>query len=389
MAAIAPTDAPDREPVLDVVRGVALFGVLTVNALTIFRVSLFEEFMERRPEGGAEEWIGHAVTTALEMKAFILFSFLFGVGLAAQRERVGGRGEMGFGRFAGRRLAFLLALGLVHLVLVWNGDILTLYAALGIVAAPLVARASTRLLVVLAAALFVLQVAPVPWPAAFAGPDDVRAHVEAAEHVYRFGSFRHVLAFRVLELRPIGALLLWCAPRTLGLFLLGAVAWRARLFRRAGLLVRLALPLLAAGALATWLVHSGRAGPLRGVLDGWGAASLALGYGAAIAATFHESPRARRLLLAFAPLGRMALTSYLTQSIVLGWIFYGYGLGRFGMLGRVETLGIVLALFAGQMVFARAWLGRYRHGPVEWAWRSFTYGARQPLRRAVAAALPP
>ena len=88
-----------------------------------------------------------------------------------------------------------------------------------------------------------------------------------------------------------------------------------------------------------------------------------------------------RVLSVLAPLGRMALTSYLTQSIVLGFIFYGYGLGLFGRLGDARAAAIGIALYIAQAVLSALFLRRCRFGPVEWLWRSFTYGAWQPMRR--------
>jgi uncharacterized protein len=77
----------------------------------------------------------------------------------------------------------------------------------------------------------------------------------------------------------------------------------------------------------------------------------------------------------------MALTNYLAQSVVLSLLFYGYGLGLYGRLGSAAGAGIGLALYAGQVAFSCAWLRRYRFGPVEWVWRSLTYGRGQPMRR--------
>ena len=79
----------------------------------------------------------------------------------------------------------------------------------------------------------------------------------------------------------------------------------------------------------------------------------------------------------------MAFTNYLTQSLVLGWIFYGYGLGLFGRLSVVAAFAVALVLYAAQIVFSAWWLRRFRYGPVEWLWRSLMYGKRQPM--AVAA----
>ena len=98
-----------------------------------------------------------------------------------------------------------------------------------------------------------------------------------------------------------------------------------------------------------------------------------------------DVPSLARVLLVFAPLGRMAITSYLTQSVLLGAIFYGWGLGLFGKLGEASAFALGVAIYVAQLIFSTWWLARFRFGPVEWLWRSFTYGAWQPLRGAARA----
>lgn len=380
----SPVALEERAPALDGLRGIALFGVLVVNTVTLFRVSLFEQLMPPSPSASStpiDETVARVITIGLEFKAFILFSFLFGVGLAAQRERTTARG-VAFTKYAARRLGLLLAIGLAHLFLVWNGDILTLYALTGAVALPLL-RLPIRSLAGLALVLFVVQVMPIPWPTPFASFEAMSEHVRLARQVYGFGTFGEVLAFRIHEVRPIAALLLWSVPRTLGLFLLGACAWRSGIFRgeRRLLVTLLAVFGIGFGGAAVWAVHSGVSlGTWRDAASGWGATALALGYGAAIVLAFDRPSLASALSLV-APLGRMALTSYLTQSVLLGAIFYGYGLGLFGRLGEARALAIAIAIYVAQAILCALWLRRYRFGPVEWLWRSFTYGARQPLRR--------
>jgi uncharacterized protein len=82
-----------------------------------------------------------------------------------------------------------------------------------------------------------------------------------------------------------------------------------------------------------------------------------------------------------APLGQMSLTNYLTQSLVFGLVFYGYGLGLFGKLGPAEASIIGLAVYGAQIVISILWLRAFRFGPCEWVWRSMTYGCLQPMRR--------
>ena len=77
----------------------------------------------------------------------------------------------------------------------------------------------------------------------------------------------------------------------------------------------------------------------------------------------------------------MAFTNYLTQSVILGWIFYAYGLGLFGRLGVTSALAIGVAVYFVQVPFSAWWLSRYRYGPVEWLWRTLMYGVAQPMRQ--------
>lgn len=91
----------------------------------------------------------------------------------------------------------------------------------------------------------------------------------------------------------------------------------------------------------------------------------------------------------FASVGRMALTNYLMQSLIATTLFYGYGLGLGGNVGKLGTIGISLLIFAAQILFSVLWLRFFRYGPVEWLWRSLTYGVRQPMVREQPSAITP
>ncbi len=353
----SPTIASERIDALDQLRGVALFGVLLVNLVTGFRVSLFEPWV---PDAWAEPTASDvALSTALsrfvEVKALVIFSFLFGVGLALQRERAA--------ILVVRRLAMLLVLGLVHMFLIWNGDILVLYALVGAIVAPLVRLPKTALLL-LALAAFGLLVAPIPFPPAFSSFSEVQKHVHEAHEIYGHGSFLEILAFRIHEVRPMAKVLLTTIPSTLGLFLLGAWLVRTSLLRPPR--NRVLLLSIAITGISTGLVI-GRP---------WSSIVLGLGYAAAIVLLSEFG-----LLRIFGPIGRMALTSYLSQSVIMGYLFYGYGLGLFGRLGMLPAAEIAVAIYAVQLVASALWLRYFRFGPVEWLWRSFTYDAPQPFVR--------
>lgn len=381
-----PSADVDRLKNLDVLRALALLGVLLINLVTEFRVSIFSQFLGPATGSAADVRIDRALTIFVESKAFVLFSLLFGVGLAIQLDRSRAAGRH-FRKYVLRRLGLLLVIGLVHLVLVWNGDILTEYAVAGLLFAPLVMLPAWALLA-LWAGWMVLFVLPVPYPALFPA-GGMASHLLAANQTYAHGTFIEVLSFRVHELRPMLILDLTALPRTLALFALGAWIWRAGIFqqpRRHPLLLGgaclLGIPLGALACLTTGgaLGEASWLGAWRDVADSLGSVLLAFGYAAAFVLLF-ELAGPRALLSRLAPLGRMALTNYLAQSLVLGWVFYGYGLGCFGSM-RVTTATLLgLGLYVLQAVTSDLWLRYFRLGPMEWVWRSGVYGAWQPLLR--------
>lgn len=177
-----PAAPSERYVSLDLLRGVALFGVLLVNLAGAFRVSLFQHILEFHTHPG---WASHLtdalVAGVLEFKALTLFSFLFGVGVAIQVERAAPK-HINVTLFLVRRFLVLLGLGLCHMFLIWNGDILALYAVCGLLLVPFLRLPAWALLLLGAAAIALPNFVPlgVPWPSAEA----LRANVAEAARVY-------------------------------------------------------------------------------------------------------------------------------------------------------------------------------------------------------------
>jgi uncharacterized protein len=207
--------------------------------------------------------------------------------------------------------------------------------------------------------------------------------VAEANRIYATGGFADIQAFRLREISLIIPLHFYVFSRTIGLFLLGAFAWRAGLLRNApGNQVALASIAAAGIGLSAALILANAGGIFAGrmgiVASPLGTILLALGYGAAIIA-MTNTVSGKAWLGWAAPLGRMAFTNYLAQSVIFGWIFYGYGLGLFGHLGTASALAIGIAVYVAQVLFSAWWLRRLRYCPVEWLWRTLMYGAVQPM----------
>jgi len=369
-SAVAPNE---RIKAVDAVRGVALCGVLIVNLVTEFRVSIFQQFLGSTASADADRLVERIVSVGFESKAFCLFSLLFGVGLAIQFDRLSATGRPLY--WLARRLGVLLAFGLVHLLFVWNGDILTEYALAGFIVLPLLRLRRGALLAAAAGFVLIYAVGPalysVPWPDAAT----LGAHVASANRVYSTGSLAEIWLFSLGELPLLASLHAWVFPRTLALFVSGIFLWRVGFLKRAAELqaptVLVAVIAIATGATLT--SASGR------VYDFLAPVPLALGYGAAFL-VLATHPLTRRLLSPFAQVGRMAFTNYLLQSIIFSLIFFGYGLGQFGRMGATEAFALGVAVYLAQVFFSKWWLRRYRFGPIEWLWRSLMYGVAQPIK---------
>lgn len=378
MRSIPAAAANDRRiESIDILRGLALFGVLVVNLVSEFRVSLFEQFVARPGEPDPiDRAVIQFVHHGLELKAFALFSFLFGAGMAMQFERLSNTGRPLY--WLTRRLVVLLAFGLIHLVLIWNGDILTEYAIAGLVVLPAL-YASRKVLGVSAAALlaFYLALPALPMPVSWPDQPWIIDHVEQANAVYRAGNWLQVTRFSLHELPALLPLHLYIFPRTLGLFVLGMLAWRSGVFSRPaqqqGKLLGMTGMLWATG-LAIGLADE------PGVFANLAPVFLALAFAGTVLYAV-ECTAFGTVLRPFAALGRMAFTNYIAQSVVFGLLFFGYGLGQFGSLRPAPVFVLGVAVYIAQLQLSRYWLGRYRFGPIEWCWRTLMYGRLQPMKR--------
>ena len=385
MRATAPAE---RIEAIDILRGFALFGVLVVNLVGSFRDSFLQHFLYPDPSRGlADRFADSAIRIALEGKALTIFAFLFGAGLAMQYERLS-RSQADPAGLLRRRLLVLFGFGLAHLLLVWNGDILTEYALLGLVALALVQAPEAKLQQWITSLVVVSVVAPA-FVMGFLLPDEatLRREIVEATSVYANGSWLEIREYSVREFARLTPVLLTLLPQTLAIFLAGMIAWRrgylAEPDAHVPALRRLAaIGLGVGGALTLFnqLEPAGLAYVAMAVTLPVAPLLLAMGYAASLMLIL-RGERARHVLAAFGALGRMAFTNYIVQSLVFGFIFFGYGLGLFGQLGTVEALAIGIALYALQLAYSRVWLARYRYGPLEWAWRSLTYGEPQPMRR--------
>jgi len=395
------TSAPSasaRLDILDALRGSALLGILLLHAVEHW------DFMV--PPEGRPAWLatldGQATSWAFLLfggKAYAIFALMFGISFHLTLQSWQAKADHPSARFLWR-LLLLGAMGYVH-GLLFCGDILAVIAVLGL---PLVLlnRLGTR---ALAGVAVVLLLQLPQWPEVARVLTDPAYQPPLPRHwalygqttpVFSNGSFADVLALNAWTGQAAKwwwMLENWRWPQMLGLFVCGLLLGRSGVLHDAGRLRRLAwlgLTAGAAGALLLWLVRQGVdtlglkdlrhmvVANLVGMLGNL--AQMAMWAGGFV--LLYRQARARRMLALLVPYGRMSLTGYVTQAVVGVPFFYGFGLGMYRHVGPAMALGFGVGVFLLQLAFARWWLARYAHGPLEWLWRAGTLRTlRLPLRR--------
>lgn len=396
-ARLGPVD--DRILALDVVRGFAAFGILMVNIQTFGGpYPLFEG----EPWTDLPSQVAYAfVDFAFVSKFFPLFSLLFGIGLTLQLERAAqvAPGDPGAARtFAIRRLGGLFAIGLVHVAFFSTIDILVQYAFLGALLVP-ARKLRLRALPALAALALLVPVALGAIASALSLYDRIYpGDYDAADFIraYGHGTLAELWAMRLHEIRDYyGWVFVYAGWEMLAMILLGAWAVRSGLVTslpgREGLLRRLravafgiGVPAAAAHAIV-WITTRGLEHkapwvmPVMSMASALGEPSMAVGYATSLALLVRDPTWASRLA-PIAKVGRLALSSYVLQSIVMSLSFFSFGLGGYGLLGPFACIAYVVAVYSAELVLASLWARRFRFGPLEAAWRAMTYG-RWPAMR--------
>lgn len=373
---------PSRLATVDALRGFALFGIMAVNVWA-FADPYFGTGTGSNPAFGAplDLAVRGIIALLFELKFYLLFSFLFGYSFTLQMAAAESAGAALKPRIR-RRQAGLLVLGLAHGLVLYNGDILVLYSLLGMILLACrdgdparllrraikltVACACLWLLLGALATLFITDNAAPPTEilAAFNGT--------AAQTLrYNIANFGATFA----------AAALLQGPAALAMFLTGLVAGRMRMLeypeRHAALqrrLLRFGLPAGLAGAV---IYAAASKSPDMGlVLMGSSvmlltAPMLTAAYVIGLLRLF-PTRHGQRLQAALAPMGRMALSNYLCQSLAMSLVFTGYGLGLMNRLQPAAVMAVVVAIYGLQMLASHWWMRRHAYGPAEWLLRALT-----------------
>jgi len=393
---LSPIEPQNRIKSVDTVRGFALFGVLLVN--------MFNFGADSAEWTGLIDRVSNTTVHAMfETKSWRLFSLLFGFGFSLQlaRSLAIASGSLWF---YFRRLFILFVFGMLH-ALFFDGDILMVYAMLGVVLVPFRYLPSRSLLIL---ALVLLAAFPLGNLFQSTSDPDLEDQWEDSmtlverriDHPY-LDSVADVFRENAAVIPPQIWSDLYDPESSLAIFsmlLLGLWVGRSRILNDTENHVLLLRRVFAWGicigatsAFAEWrlqeefgyAVFGETSAPigirfLGDVLFAYGSTVLALAYAAGIVLLTRRSAW-QPVLRLFQNMGRMALTVYLSGTAMFTLLFYGFGFGQLFLLGPTATALYAILFFAIQMVFCTWWLNRFRFGPAEWLWRSMTYLRYQPF----------
>jgi uncharacterized protein len=410
---VGPVNLSERILFIDILRGMALFGILAANMRAFFAPLEAYGNIGVLFHSRADVLAQTLIDTFIQGKFLSIFSFLFGMGFAIQLSRAEARGVRFMG-FYPRRLLALALFGIMHGALIWAGDILLTYAVSGAILLFFRKRQQKTLLwwagslftvpIVVSTTFLLIYFSRFRRPWMGPKPPNVQKYYAIID-IYAHGTVRQILAQNWVEWKqelPFTLFAIYAA----GLFLLGMWVWRGGIVQRLDeyrpVLKRVCVWCMTIGVMVSVYVGIVKAVVPPGTVSMWGwfagvlwlpgSHVLSAGYVSGLALIFLNADW-RRMLLPFAAVGRMALTDYLMQSVLCTLFFYNYTTGLYGRIGPAMGLVLTVVLYAAQVAFSNWWLKRYRFGPMEWLWRGMTYGKLPSMRKeeavpAIATAAP-
>jgi len=400
MSNLTPVPPRERVVTLDVLRGFALCGVMIGN-MVLYSGQWAEQHPAPDP-ATVDQIVDWLLMLFVHSKAQTLLTLLFGFGFAIQLVRAQERHEPVMGLYL-RRLVMLFTLGALHVTVLWWGDVTWGYAIAGFGLLAFL-HTSNRTRVVWACVLILVPAVVMAIPEVFVAVFGVfMDRREFAAYTARMAAALHGPEHAGLAWEHVRYALVWSAFIygwyffwLLGRFLLGYIAGTLHWFDNDGadhlpVFRRLAAwgGAIAVATSAISVVRRLEVLPLpryglwgllvAKTIDQIGLVALTLAY-VGIVVLLMQRPAWRRILRVLAPVGRMPLTTYYSQSLICTFLFYGWGLGWAGSVGVAGCTGLALAIFSVQIAISQLWLRFFRFGPLEWVWRSAVYLKLQPMR---------
>ncbi|MFE8700685.1 DUF418 domain-containing protein [Cytobacillus sp. FJAT-54145] len=398
----SPVLGKDRIVTIDIIRGFALFGIFLVNMPAFHSANFMVQMYSFEHElTGSDYWLDLLFTLFVDMKFFTIFSFLFGLGFYIFMSRAEQKG-LKINRLFSRRLVGLLLIGTLHFVLLWFGDILHTYALTGFLLL-LFYKRKVKTMVIWGTILLVLtNVLLMGMPLLM--PEETLIEMKESQNasyeekideyvdVYETAGYVKWVSYRfTTEIIPIMKGTIPSMLPVLAMFLFGLAAGKAGIFkpntkhldfiqkvRTVSMIV--SIPLVVTLALFKLeVVDIGiKSNTFVQLFTSLSGLTLCFFYISALTLLLRKA-KWQKMLRPLGFVGQMALTNYLSQTIICMAIFVG--LRQFGEVSLTTGTVICLLIFASQILFSYFWLKNFQFGPFEWLWRTFTYGKIQSIKK--------
>ncbi len=398
---IAPTKVTERYLSLDLIRGIAVFGILIMNIQSFGNV--FASYFNPTVNGdfqGINQMTWFITHIFFDQKFYTIFSMLFGAGILLMAQRAQSKG-VSPDKFHYRRSILLIIFGLCHAFFLWYGDILMIYGFFALFAFFAWKKTPKWQLIVgltliMFMALFMLAgYYTIPEEDVIKMQKSYLPDIQTVTQTvngYR-GDWAEAFSQRLESLKMMAEFFIFAGFRIGGGMLVGMALFRLGILnaqKSQSFYLKLTLLCLLPGlALVTWgailLNNSGfidaKSAQLYLALFNYvGSMLVAVGY-IGLFNLFYLSERGLWLKQKLQAVGQMAFTNYIAQSVLCTTLFYGFGFGLFGELSRFELILVALTILFLQLFWSDFWLNKFKFGPLEWLWRTLTYCKWQPFIR--------
>ncbi len=396
---IQPIQKNSRIDLLDVYRGFAILGIFVVNIVIMNSTFLNQDEFAKQWTSSLDQFAERFLQLFFYTKFFPIFSLLFGLGISMQAIKMKKKGTLPFSFFV-RRMAILFLIGVCHIVFLWSGDVLNLYAMLGLLVTVFLGRSNK--LILFLSAFFLLfpfydEVFFYFYDLINFEPGSYLSGLDGAavNQIITRGTYFEGLQLRLQEyMANIPMLFGFLAPIALSMFLLGLYLGKNEIFKSLDSFIKkIAIPMVILTILTNvyrvlflfflpeYEIYSNEqfrpffikamvvSDVIMGLFYLW-----FLGW-------LWYNTKLKFLLKPLRHVGRMALTNYIMQSAIGLFLFSAIGIGLYETLSPFQTLMTAVAVFGFQVVFSMLWLSYFRFGPLEWLWRSLTYKKVFPIRR--------
>lgn len=394
-----PTKPIKRIDLLDIYRGFAIFGIFVVNIIIMNSTFLNQDEFAKQWTSNIDQISEKVLQLFFYTKFFPIFSLLFGLGISMQALKMLSENKLSFS-FFGRRMLVLFVFGALHILFLWSGDVLNLYAILGLFITLLIKRSNKLILLLSGIFLFfpfydqifeyvfdLLNFQPETYLKDYTG--------ETVNQIIKNGTYLNGIKLRLLEyLSNIPILFGFLAPVATSMFLLGLYLGKNKIYNSLHLFIqRIKKPMLLIAITTNiyrivflfvlvkhqiFSVENYR--QLFTKLMVLSDVAMGLFYLWAIGWIYYNT-KWKKILTPLKYVGRMALTNYLMQSFIGLILFSSIGFKLYETLSPSKSLMIAILVFSFQVLFSKIWLNYFRFGPLEWIWRCLTYKDYLPIKK--------